>query len=326
MNPAVAYLVLAAFSDRSNRISRASTNAIEKYTGISRWRAKDAIASLCEKGFLEKLQGGSKPRYDIMPFSKLGRGVDRLRMDAEEQPDWIWLPNALVTGVVEELPPIERLRQTQEVLVLRLFVDLYHGHHLAADGGVSRRHLSKVYHRQRVANRNEYQLFEFTGGELRINWTPLLECHRKQPSRKEKVQGADDRSDLVQRLDTLGDVGLIEWIPYLAESSDSESELLHPLGGGEEGSWEERVGIAAVEAGRVMLGDDDLHERLVSEGVFVIPVVRHLQNASVVEVARLRYRPHTRATALWCFELADKSERYLAEYNKLTDFFVCRAS
>jgi hypothetical protein len=46
MNSAVAYLVLARGTGGDNRTTKWSTNAIERYTGISRSRAAKAIADL----------------------------------------------------------------------------------------------------------------------------------------------------------------------------------------------------------------------------------------------------------------------------------------
>ena len=57
----------------------------------------------------------------------------------DERPQWIWLPNSLVLGAGNERPPLRLARETQDVLVLRLLVDLYDGENLAEDGGVSRR-------------------------------------------------------------------------------------------------------------------------------------------------------------------------------------------
>ena len=54
-----------------------------------------------------------------------------------EEPDWIWLPNSLVDGAEAEVPPVERIRQTQNTTALRIFVDLYHSHDLAAESGLN---------------------------------------------------------------------------------------------------------------------------------------------------------------------------------------------
>ena len=49
--------------------------------------------------------------------------------------DWIWLPNSLVVGAQVEVPPVELVRQTQDVMTLRMLVDFYHAQNLREDGG-----------------------------------------------------------------------------------------------------------------------------------------------------------------------------------------------
>ena len=67
MNAAVAYLVLACGTDRNNRITEWSVHAIEKYTGISRARARAAVETLMMKG---KGQWGC---HDFLPYFFVGR-------------------------------------------------------------------------------------------------------------------------------------------------------------------------------------------------------------------------------------------------------------
>jgi hypothetical protein len=165
MNPAVAYLVLARFSGRDNSTTAASTNAIEKRTGVARSRAREAIGKLIEKQLVKQTQGGSKPRYELVPYAPPAVGIafrntpltpreqeafdavargekPRTRPlkaaassacskgwlgfdwskggtysvceDPRVEPDWIWLPNALVTGLKDESPMVERVRQTAQ--------------------------------------------------------------------------------------------------------------------------------------------------------------------------------------------------------------------
>ena len=90
MNPATAYLVLACFSGRDNRTTSASVNAVEQYTGIARGRARQAIDALISIGRVRQRRGGTRPQYAIDPYT------------AKSDTDWIWLPNALVTGVAQE--------------------------------------------------------------------------------------------------------------------------------------------------------------------------------------------------------------------------------
>ena len=71
MNEAVAYIVQARGTGRDNRTTTWSVESIERYTGISRHRAAAAVKNLQAKGFTRLLRGGTKPKYDLVPFSEL---------------------------------------------------------------------------------------------------------------------------------------------------------------------------------------------------------------------------------------------------------------
>lgn len=62
LNEAVAYLVLACGTGRDNVTSTWSVEAIERRTGISRYRAATAIKNLQTEGFVRKTRGGTRPR------------------------------------------------------------------------------------------------------------------------------------------------------------------------------------------------------------------------------------------------------------------------
>jgi hypothetical protein len=51
---------------------------------------------------------------------------------------------------------------------------------------------------------------------------------------------------------------------------------------------------------------------------YLIPVRKHIVNAALVEVYRLRYRPHTKATRAWFALMRDNTAEYLAEYQAVT--------
>lgn len=63
LNEGLAYLVLACFSGPDNLTTSASVNAVEKYAGISRSRASDALSALISARLIKKLKSGKKPRY-----------------------------------------------------------------------------------------------------------------------------------------------------------------------------------------------------------------------------------------------------------------------
>jgi hypothetical protein len=185
LNRAVAYLVLARGTGKSNRETAWSVQAIETYTGISRGRAQAAVSALVDDGVVRKLRDGTRPKYELVPWQLIpgtdprpplssydqsvvdkalqgkkitgwdkrtianavnqgwlvdhGDGKQSVAPRPDTDPDWIWLPNTLVTGAAGETPPIELVRQGQDAMTLRLLVDLYHAQNLRDDGGISRK-------------------------------------------------------------------------------------------------------------------------------------------------------------------------------------------
>jgi hypothetical protein len=79
------------------------------------------------------------------------------RPDAD--PDRIWLPNTLVTSAAAETAPIELVQQGQDVMTLRLLVDLYHAQNLRDDGGISRTITWHQYERVKVGQQGPYNVW-----------------------------------------------------------------------------------------------------------------------------------------------------------------------
>lgn len=73
LNEAVAYLVLARGSNFGVRTSAWSVDAIERYTGIARARAKNALQGLLKAGWLVQRRGGTKPLYYLPTAAETAR-------------------------------------------------------------------------------------------------------------------------------------------------------------------------------------------------------------------------------------------------------------
>jgi hypothetical protein len=102
----------------------------------------------------------------------------------------------------------------------------------------------------------------------------------------------------------------------LLDGDDSEAEIIHPLAmrGGEPA--ERELARAATQAAAAMLTDGQLNWS-VEQGYYLVPVRRHIANVTVVEVFRLKYRPHTKATAAWYALMRQSTAEYLAHYQAL---------
>jgi hypothetical protein len=257
--------------------------------------------ALVAKGWARELGGN---RFAPIPHD----------LDAAARPDWIWLPNELVTGAADETPPVELVRQAQDVMTLRLLVDLYHAQNLREDGGVSRQLMWRKHERVEVGHQAQFTVwgFRYKGGS--VTWSGPTACHRREKlTEEEKAAGKNAGVDFFRREGQLTRLGLLEWVPHLVEGAGPEAEVIHPLGHGGTEGLENLLGAAAEEAAAAMLTEGQ-HAWALENDLWLAPVPRHIAEVQLVGVARLRYRPRTRMTAAWWADLQAKGERHLACY------------
>jgi hypothetical protein len=365
MNAMVAYLVLGCGSDRENRHTTWSIDAIERYTGVSRSRAHKAVDALSKAKIVRVIQEGTRPRYELAPACeipgtlayprpdlemfeqeavekvKLGEYIpkrDRYFAEAAASkgwligrplgryglaptpnpgPEWVWLPNALVTGAANETPPVELVRQSQDAMTLRLLVDLYYVQHLRDDGGIGRQFVWRKFERVKVGEQGEFDVWGFRhNSSTWVHWDGPTLCHLREDLTQEH-RG----QDFFRRVDQLTALGLVEWVPHLFESDLPEAEILHAYGMGHSASLEDRLGDAAHVAGRAMVTEGQ-YKHACGYGadaspLWLAPVLRHIANVQMIGVGRLRYRPRTALTAAWWAELNDKGERFIQHYQNL---------
>ena len=117
---------------------------------------------------------------------------------------------------------------------------------------------------------------------------------------------------------TLENLGLVEKVGMLLDGDDADAEIIHPyaMRGGEPAERELAHAAHSAALGMVTEG-----QRLNAEEKgfhHMIPVRKHIVNAALAEVYRLRYRPHTKATAAWFALMQDNTAEYLAEYQAMT--------
>lgn len=287
LNYAVVFLVMARGSGRDNSTTRWSAEAAFKHTGLAWRRGNACISALTDNGLmLLKKKIGKRPLY---------------KLTIPENPkELIWLPNTLVTGAGQEVPPLARLRQAQSLENLQAFIGLYGMHDLAGDGGLPRTLIWKPYdEREHICDRGQFKLYGFRSSKsLRYcNATgPLKAFHGRK-------EGNGTAWEFIGSLESMG---LIESVDYLAESDESESELIHALTGDEHAR-------AVAVAASMMASDLPGGFKYEAENyTYVLPVINHMTKAAVVGVFRLTYRPHTSRTAAWyarhvksCLEFAE---------------------
>lgn len=113
MNFILTYLVLLAGTGADHRLTKWSAKACEQKLGIGRPRATLAIQELARAGLLGLAEGhtAAKPQYRLKaPSSDL---------------DEIFLPVQIVTGFEGENPVLRRVRETGDVIALRILLAIY---------------------------------------------------------------------------------------------------------------------------------------------------------------------------------------------------------
>jgi hypothetical protein len=276
-----------------------SVNALERHTGMSRDKAHLALERLIESGSIKKIRSGCHPQYEI---KRMG------------EPD-VLLPNAVVDGVNNEVPPLALLRQMQDVRCLRLFFRIYASSHLPNEAGVSRENLSARYEMVKLCERGALTIWAFRSDGIRFAaahfYFEFLKGTRDE-------DGEDiGMADFWLALSQLERTGLIEFIPHLLESESADAEILHayPIGAtGEE--WERDTSLAAHSTAKSLLPAG--YEEWEQSGDWLfLALPSHIAKLAVIGIARQRYRAKTARTAAWVAISKEKSEAWKRRYEAL---------
>jgi hypothetical protein len=184
----------------------------KKITKNNRWIAESAA----KKGWLIQGEDGD---FSVAPPPQV-------------DPDLIWLPNELVTSAAHETPPLELVRQMQDVMTLRLLIDMYHVHNLRENGGVSRHCMWKKYDRVKVNERTQFVVWGFRSAGEWVNWdNRLTSPHRRKKLTKEETKaGKNPGVDFFRRSTQLCDIGLFEWVPHSSRATTKAARLFTQSG------------------------------------------------------------------------------------------------
>lgn len=281
MNTAVSLLVMARGTGRDNATTSWSALSVLQRTGIARRRAKEAIDTLIKNNIVTQLKAGKSPKYKI---SK-----------PEDDKFLLWLPNELVDGAANEIPPITKLRETGNIGMLEKFVRLYDIQDLDNDGGIPRDIVWSKFEREKICPISHFVLYGFSQEQTLASSKGLFVEYAGQVD-EDGNQGAW----IILR--PLLQMGLLEKVYYMAESSEPNAELIYPVGPHGTGdamsellTWLEEGGGGgfALQA-----------KRLSKQGV----ALKHIKNATMVGLYRLLYRPKTGKTSRWWAKEKEQAE------------------
>jgi DNA-binding transcriptional ArsR family regulator len=274
------------------------------------YESNDAVKALAARGIVEQ-----------MPSSRRRRALyklDNAAIVALTEPLAVWLPNTLIDGASNEVPPIELIRQTRSLPALRLLIELYAVQFLPNYGGVPRELLKVVFERAKVGEQGPFVVWGFrskhmtTGGGLA---RPFLTGQFTTRDDGTRLDAGWDAS-FWPAVNTLLDLGLVERVGMLLDGDDNEAEIIHPYAIRDGEPAERELAAAAELAAQKMVTEGQLAWSQ-EEGYHLVPVLKHIANATVVEVFRLKYRPHTTATAAWYALMQHTAAEYLDHYQAM---------
>ncbi|WP_169546506.1 hypothetical protein [Sneathiella aquimaris] len=378
-----AYIVLARYTDKAHKITPAGVKVIESSTGIGRLRVKkileNNLAGIVVKAggtkhrprralkayadiekigdhrnqfFDTEMTERQREVYDLISNGGTVRGKDKqiantlvstgwlndtnghysIKVDVDNGPEreFIWLPNEFVDGATDETPPLKLLRQSGNGKALRLYLDFANHHELIEHGGVDRNIISGPSFRRKIWEYGENNIYEF--------WLPgRMICNRNHSVveiQKEKIW---DNVHFLTRL------GLVEWVWTLAESNETEAQMIRPHAI-DDGTDEEQACRELSEYNASLMCGYE-HNKISSEkhsskpkdyegwedgfegwqkylkngeGQFTYAAVpHHFSNVTLVYILRLKYRPNTSATKSWWGWVNEEKSKMTSEYESL---------
>ena len=291
LNPGCVFLVLARGSGPDDVTTAWSAEAAAKRLGI-RWQAaKTAIEDLRRAKLVITNRGSTRPAYTL---AKKG--------------DVVTLPNALIEGVAGELSPVRRVRQMQDPLTLRLFVDLYAVTDLPGWGGIDPGVVRAEFTIERAGERGAFTAWRFEEAQSWLTWGAITTPHRLEPG--SIPDGSTVGSAFWQRFRMLQRDGLIQLVPMVCEGE--EGEALFPMTPDTDVPQEAELFDMATSAGALVAPEwaDDYN---------LVPLPHRVACPVVRGIYRLRYRPHTAPTRVWYAEHVRNCATYQRDFERIVE-------
>ncbi|QXN62801.1 hypothetical protein [Serratia fonticola] len=293
LNAAVAYLIMARGSQGNNRTTKWSAKSVSQYAGITPMRAREAIGQLIDHGVVELTQPGARPQYKIeLPDTDL---------------DYIYLPNAIVDGVGKEIPPIERIRQTRNIITLKVFILLYSIQDLDNTGGMPIEMF--IIDQSESVCLYQNDVMKVVCCELstwKLNWSWYM---KMSIFALENI----DFNDFKSSFDDIRSMGLLTVWGEIFDSPDVDGE---PIGG----TWS-YDSVAELDY-QLRRGAKKL-DKWPSKGSYMV-TPRHTQPC-IKSICRMTYRAQTTKTARWMAINSKNRDRCHDMYSSALDLETARA-
>ncbi|MBC8787103.1 hypothetical protein [Pseudomonas fluorescens] len=292
IKPAVSLLVLARGTGKDNATTSWSAQAIFEKTGIAWRRAKEAIEALCAADIVKVLKAGKKPRY------KISKPKDDAKL--------IWLPNELIDGAGGEVPPVTKLRETGELVLLQKFIELYSAHDIDNDGGLPRSLAWQIYSRETICPIGPFILYGFESKDTKARAVGSLAALNGEED------AAGNKGAWVV-LSPLANLGLIQKVSYMAESDEHDSELIYPV------NDETSQAIGVIHNWLEESGGEGFARQIgFYDSIGIAP--KHIGKAAMVGLFRMTYRPKTGKTSRWWALEREQTEAMVANVES-----ICKA-
>lgn len=209
MNECCLYLIYCCGTGKSNLTTRWSVTALNKYTRIGVRRGVKSASLLRECGFVSQTRSGKHPIHEI---------------ERDKDDECVWLPKSFVMGIADEDSPLERIRQTDDQLALRLCVNLYWCCDIANDGGIDQSDACVLYEKTLLTTHNQFNVLGFKKDGKQCRPSTLHTPHMDESY-------ANKYQPFWERLQLLEDIGLIYECPTLFDSVDGEPicPLINPF-------------------------------------------------------------------------------------------------
>ena len=286
LNLIITYLVLLAGTGSDHRLTKWSAKAVEEYTGLGKPRAKHAIEELIAAKLVKHTPSSSRlsPQYEL-PI-----------VPTEAEP--IFLPVQLITGLSGETPILRRIRETGDMLLLRMLIDLYGLIEVDATYGVPIANIREDTDKGTPSARKVAEIGAHTVWALKLGNMQWVAGDWTDPHQVKGASGTAKWSELWERFGLLKKIGAVWFEPWVFDGEALDAEPLFPVDPAvlyrhNSGDDEAKLTALAFETCRELIGDERSYLLDKHELDILAPLTGHHRTPALRGVLRMRVEPDT---------------------------------